>query len=240
MKFPSVTIIIPTYNEAAHLPSLLDSLHAQTHQPDAIIVADAHSTDATREIAKTHGALVIDGGKPGAGRNAGARAAQTELLYFLDADVILPDAEMLERTLAAFTRMHLDIATMDICPSDGVAIDRLSLHVYNRYVRKIVSWRPHAAGASILVRRRLHEALQGFDETITFAEDHDYARRAAQKGLFGMLPSACYVATSMRRSKRDGRLLMIFKWITAELHLLFLGPIRHEHFHYDLGEKEKK
>lgn len=239
MSLPTVTIIIPTYNEATHLPLLFDSLRAQIHQPDAIIVADARSTDPTRNIAESYGATVIDGGKPGAGRNAGARIAQTELLYFLDADVVFPDPEMLERTLTAFTEMQLDIATMDICPSDGIAIDRLSLHVYNRYVRKIISRHPHAAGASILVRRTLHEALRGFDETITFAEDHDYARRAVRKGRFGMLPESCYVATSMRRSERDGRLLMIFKWITAELHLLFLGPIRHEHFHYDLGEKEK-
>ena len=84
-----VSIVVPTKNEEAYLPILLASLRGQTFQDFEIIVADAHSTDRTREIALQAGAKVVDGGMPGPGRNRGAAVAQGEIIFFFDADVIL-------------------------------------------------------------------------------------------------------------------------------------------------------
>ena len=94
-----LTIVIPTKNEEAYLPRLLESIQGQTLKPSEIIVADAHSTDATREIARAHGAKVVDGGMISLGRNAGARQAQTDFILFLDADVELRDPEFSRRLL---------------------------------------------------------------------------------------------------------------------------------------------
>lgn len=240
MKLPSVTLIIPTFNEEEYLPALLTSIREQTHQPEAIIIADAHSTDQTRAIAKAFGAQVVDGGMPGAGRNAGARAATTDLLFFLDADAVFSHPEMLERCLKSMQRLHLEIATMDIHPSDGTVFDALLFRLYNRYVRTTVSVRPHASGAAILVTRALHDRIQGFDETITLAEDMDYAKRAAKKGKFGMLPRSCSVRTSIRRMERDGRLATMAKILVGEAHMVLLGPIRHKKIPYTFGYKKKK
>ena len=88
---PTLTIVIPTLNEAERLPDLLGTLSRQTRRPDQIVVADAGSTDDTRTVAEQHGAQVVDGGKPAAGRNAGARVATGELILFLDADDELDD-----------------------------------------------------------------------------------------------------------------------------------------------------
>ena len=54
--------MIPTKNEADELPTLLRSIRRQTTQPREIIVADANSTDGTREIARQFGARVVEGG----------------------------------------------------------------------------------------------------------------------------------------------------------------------------------
>lgn len=62
---PRISIVIPTLNEAAYLSTLLDSLKTQTFRGFEIIVADANSTDRTREIALEHGARVVQGGMPG-------------------------------------------------------------------------------------------------------------------------------------------------------------------------------
>jgi glycosyltransferase involved in cell wall biosynthesis len=104
MRAPSgVTVVIPTFNEADRLPVLLAHLDAQTIAPDEVIVADACSSDDTRAIAIAHGARVVEGGMPGPGRNAGAKAARSDLLLFMDADAA-PAPEFLERAVAEFRR----------------------------------------------------------------------------------------------------------------------------------------
>ncbi|MEN6592532.1 MAG: glycosyltransferase family A protein, partial [Methanobacterium sp.] len=57
-----ISIIIPTYNEEEYLPYLLESIKRQDFTDYEVIVADAHSTDKTREIAKSFGAKIVDGG----------------------------------------------------------------------------------------------------------------------------------------------------------------------------------
>ena len=81
-----ISIVIPAYNEERYLPILLDCIKKQTYKNHEIIVADANSTDSTRQIAKKYGCKVVKGGMPGIGRNNGAKAAKGEMLLFLDAD----------------------------------------------------------------------------------------------------------------------------------------------------------
>ncbi|HYW82037.1 MAG TPA: glycosyltransferase, partial [Spirochaetia bacterium] len=54
-----VSIVIPTFNEAAYLPRLLSSISAQDFRDREIIVADNGSRDGTRDVAKKHGARVV-------------------------------------------------------------------------------------------------------------------------------------------------------------------------------------
>src|SRR5688500_14604573 len=85
-----LSIIIPTVNEAAQLPATLASLQAQT-VPHEVIVADAQSTDATRDIAMRAGAAVIESPRRqrAAQMNTGAAAARGDALLFLHADTRL-------------------------------------------------------------------------------------------------------------------------------------------------------
>ena len=75
-----LSVIIPTLNEIAYLPQLLDALAKQTRLPDEIIVADAGSKDGTAELAQSRGVRFVHGGMPAVGRNAGARAAKGHAL----------------------------------------------------------------------------------------------------------------------------------------------------------------
>jgi glycosyltransferase involved in cell wall biosynthesis len=60
--FPRVSFIMPTLNVEALLDNALSSIIRQTYPRDRyeIILADAHSTDRTREIAAKYGAIVLD------------------------------------------------------------------------------------------------------------------------------------------------------------------------------------
>lgn len=229
-----LTIVIPTKNEERYLPHLLESIKKQTLQPAEVIVADAHSTDGTREVARALGARVVDGGLISYGRNAGAREAKTDFLLFLDADVELRDPEFLEKAVGEMLERKLDLATCDVFPLSDQFIDHFLHKAYNTYARAWGAMYPHAPGFCLLVRRKLHEKLRGFDEQITFCEDHDYARRATAHGVFGFLRST-KIPVSIRRLDRDGRMKIAIKYMLAELHLAFLGPIRHNKFHYTFG-----
>ena len=76
-----ISIIIPTYNEEDYLPALLKSIQRQNFKDLEVIVADAHSTDKTLEIAKKYNCKIVPGGLPAVGRNNGAKIAQGELSY---------------------------------------------------------------------------------------------------------------------------------------------------------------
>ncbi|MFA6130683.1 MAG: glycosyltransferase [Patescibacteria group bacterium] len=234
----TLSVVIPTKNEEDYLPLLLASIKKQTFQPKEVIVADAHSTDHTSEIAKKAGARVVEGGMPGPGRNRGAKIATGDLLLFLDADVVLRDNEMLEKTLKEFERQGLDIGTPLILPLSQKTIDIFFHKIYNRYVLFLGKHWPHAPGFFILVKRSVHEHIHGFDEQITLAEDHDYAMRAAKIGKFGIMKNI-FVPVSVRRFDKDGRLTIAMKYFFGELHLIFLGPIKHNKFKYEFGYKKK-
>jgi len=234
-----VSIVIPTLNEEECLPKLLASIRAQTLQPHEIIVADAGSKDKTREVAESYGARVVQGGMPGPGRNRGADAATGEILLFLDADVELWDNDFLERSIGEFLERKLDIATCDVYPISPSKLDHVMHKAYNTYVRVRGASFPHVPGFCIFVYRSLHHKICGFDETVTFCEDHDYGKRAAQIGSFGFLKSKA-VPVSTRRLQRDGRMTIAVKFALAELHLQFIGPIRHDKFKYTFGHKKGK
>ena len=80
-----VSIVIPTFNEADSIGHVLREFPA-AYRAD-LIVADGGSTDGTQEIARAHGARVIDAGR-GYGRACalGAQAATGEVIVFLDGD----------------------------------------------------------------------------------------------------------------------------------------------------------
>ena len=86
---PQISVIIPAYNEAAHLPRLLARL--QLLNVAQIIVADGGSSDATTAIARAAGAMAVVGARGrGPQQNLGARNASGEVLWFLHADCLPP------------------------------------------------------------------------------------------------------------------------------------------------------
>ena len=234
-----LSVVIPTKNEALFLPKLLASIKRQTVHPSEVIVADAQSTDETRAIAESFGARVVEGGMPGPGRNAGAKVAKGDVLLFLDADVELRDAKFLEASLKEMDRRSLDIATCNVFPLSDDWVDHVMHKAYNIYARAWGEVFPHAPGFCMFIRSALHKKIKGFDESVVFCEDHDYAARASQYGSFGILKSK-KIPVSIRRLDRDGRVNIAMKYILAELHLAMLGPIRHNKFNYTFGYAKKR
>ena len=86
-KFPNLSIIIPTLNEANHLPLLFADLNAWPYDFDLKIV-DGGSSDLTISIAKIQGITIVNNLEPNRGSQLriGASKAKGEWLLFLHAD----------------------------------------------------------------------------------------------------------------------------------------------------------
>jgi glycosyltransferase involved in cell wall biosynthesis len=83
-----VSAVIPAYQAAEFLTEAIASVRAQTRPPAEIVVVDDGSTDATADIARAAGTVVVRQANagPGAARNAGALAASRPWIAYLDAD----------------------------------------------------------------------------------------------------------------------------------------------------------
>lgn len=81
-----IGVVIPTRNEAGALPAVLDAMPGFV---DAVAIGDFRSTDGTQEIARRHGAIVVDVPKPGYGSACLAAIAAlppVDILVFVDGD----------------------------------------------------------------------------------------------------------------------------------------------------------
>lgn len=189
MQQPTLlSIIIPTYNEAEYLPTLLDCLHKQTWKNFEVIIADNNSIDFTRKLAENFGAKVVKGGWPGVARNQGSKHTNASLILFLDADVTI-DINFLARTLIEFDQLNLDLANFRFgFPWPNL----LAAFVYQLWnlvqpltLKRKSKW---ASGAGILIKRSVFEKLGGFNETLRYGEDVNLINRAcAQRKRFGIL-----------------------------------------------------
>jgi len=82
---PSVTILIPAFNEEDIITETILNMREQTYPIQEIVVADDHSTDRTGEISKKIGVRVVRTPK-----NTGAKSrAQNYALNFIDTDVVV-------------------------------------------------------------------------------------------------------------------------------------------------------
>jgi glycosyltransferase involved in cell wall biosynthesis len=102
---PRISFILPTLNAEALLDNCLASVARQNYPHDKIeiILADAHSTDRTREIAKKYGAIVLDddGKNMEEGKRLALRSASGEYIVFVDADNEITHADYIELAVKA-------------------------------------------------------------------------------------------------------------------------------------------
>ncbi|CAM2820800.1 glycosyltransferase family 2 protein [Rariglobus hedericola] len=89
---PRLSLCMIVRNEAANLPACLDSVRDLASD---IVVVDTGSTDSTCEIARQHGARIINAewtGDFSSARNLALAEARGEWILVLDADEVLPVA----------------------------------------------------------------------------------------------------------------------------------------------------
>ncbi len=92
MQKPSVSIVIPAYNEEGQLALCLEAIARQTVKPLQVIVVDNNSTDNTAAIARTYPFVTLLGEAkqgPAYARDRGFNAARGDIIGRLDSDSII-------------------------------------------------------------------------------------------------------------------------------------------------------
>ena len=173
---PLVSVIIPSKNSECTITDCLVSIISQSHKPIEIIVVDCVSTDLTREIAQRMGALVVShDGERSVAKNLGAKIANGEYLFFVDADQKL-SPDLIETCVKTIDGVDGVVITDQDISKDTI-VSRL---VASR--RKILSYDPLNV-ASRFVRKEAFDRLGGFDLDLYVGEDLDLHRRLLLNGF---------------------------------------------------------
>jgi len=177
----SVTLVIPGRNCASTLDRCLSSVVPlkESGQLSEIIFVNDGSTDVTAEIASRYPVRVLTGtGQgPGAARNLGWQAADTELIWFIDSDCVAePDA--LEKLLPHMSEPQVagvGGSYNNLYPDSLIAtLIHEEIVARHRAMEREVDF---LATFNVVYRRNVLDATGGFDESLKLAQDAELAYR---------------------------------------------------------------
>ncbi len=203
---PLVSVIVPTFDEQAELPGVLDHLHGLPGRFE-VLVADGGSCDDTVAIAAAHpvGARVLSEGDGRAGQlNAAAADARGELLLFLHADSRLPPRAW-EALAAAYRDGSIAGGNFTLRFDGDDPLSRVLTRAYALQRRRGYYY----GDSSVWVRREVFEALGGY-RPLAIMDDYDFVRRLERHGPTARLPGPAL--TSPRRWRRIGVPRTLVSW----------------------------
>ncbi|HWP23042.1 MAG TPA: glycosyltransferase [Candidatus Binatia bacterium] len=159
-NIPTVTVVIPCFNDGDYLSEALQSVYAQTFQPSEILVIDDGSTEpGTVKILKSLDLSRVKTihqenlGLPAA-RNTGLRSAGGKYVYFLDADDVI-DPECLATLAQMLESNDAVAATSAVRISGGPEHGRVWGKPYNPYLILVCNqW-----SAGLMLRREATRRL---------------------------------------------------------------------------------
>lgn len=235
---PTVSAIIPTWNRADLLESILTNLKTQTRPPEQILVVDNGSTDATPIVIRESEAdsIVFPENRGFAvAVNEGIRRAKSDWILIINNDVVL-EPVWLERLLSSAEQENASFAVGKLLrPDDRTTMDGS----WDLISRAAYAWRcgfEHRDGAVWSVKRKITSApmtaalfrreifdIVGLLETRfeSYYEDVDFGLRCALAGLTGIYDPAA-VALHMSKTtlgKRSARVM----FLTARNQVLLLA-----------------
>lgn len=173
--WPPVSVVVCTHNGQRTLDECLARLGDLTYPDYEVIVVNDGSGDASAEIARRHGAILIQTEHRGLGhaRNKGIEAARGEIVAFLDDDAY-PDCDWLHY-VAALLRAngHAGVGGPNIPPEDDGFLAECVATAPGGPIHVLVSDREaeHVPGCNMAFRTDVLEEVGGFDERFETAGD---------------------------------------------------------------------
>lgn len=211
---PSVTVIIPVYNDAARLASCLQSLASQDYpgEVDVLVVDNGSSDHPNRALAGHPKVRLLDEARPGsyAARNRALAEARGAVLAFTDADC-LPQPGWLSagvRALLARPGIGLVGGPVELFPAGsddarGLTLAETHEAVYGFPQEDYVRRGHFSATANLLTTRAVVERVGPFPEGVRSGGDQAWGRLVHAAGLEAVYEPAAVVRHPMRRELRE-------------------------------------
>jgi len=224
---PLVSIITPSYNQAAYLEQTIQSVLAQEYTPLEYLVVDGGSTDGSLEIIQKYAPRLAwwaserDAGQADA-INKGLRRANGEIIAWLNSDdLYLPGA--VSQAVAAFQAepgvglVFGDAVTIDTA---GLQLNRLSFG--NWGLDELVCFRIICQPA-VFMRRQVLEQAGHLDPSYHYMLDHQLWLRIAQIAPIRHIPQVWAAARHHPGAKNVAQpagfgqeTLRVLAWMEAE------------------------
>ncbi len=191
---PTVSLVTPSFNQAAYLASTLRSVIDQNYPRLEYFVQDGGSSDGSVDVLRAHGDRLTawesksDGGQSQA-INLGMRRTTGEIMAYLNSDDLL-----LPGSLAYVARYFTENPDVDVVYGHRVLIDSQGLEI-GRWVLpphddSVITYADFIPQETMFWRRRAWDAAGGqIDESFRFAMDWDLILRFREAGMrFVRLP----------------------------------------------------
>ena len=182
----AVTVVVPVYNDPTGIAATLSSL--DTQPVEQIIVVDNDSTDQTPDVVQSHDddqiTLLEEHAIQGsyAARNTGIRAADTEILAFLDADMTVTEG-WLKRAVQTFQHTDADYmgCNVELTLPEDTLVGRYNARTgfpVEQYLEK----EHYAPTCALLVKREVFEDVGRFDARLISGGDREFGERVHEAG----------------------------------------------------------
>lgn len=184
-------------DEARSLPQLLDSLAAQTFQPDEVVIVDGGSTDGTPDVARAYAGKLplrlVE--RPGAniseGRNAAIREAAHEIVAVTDAGVRLDPGWLEALTRPLRDDPDIDVASGFFLPDPQSAFERAMGATVLPTVEDVKPETFLPSSRSVAFRKAAWRSVGGYPEWLDYSEDLVFDIRLKERGCrFAFVPEA--------------------------------------------------
>ncbi|MDX1764294.1 MAG: TIGR04283 family arsenosugar biosynthesis glycosyltransferase [bacterium] len=208
MATPLLSVIVPTLNEAGHLPALLSDIGSQRNMDLEVLVGDGGSSDATESIAQTHGARFVPAKRGRASQmNEAARQARGDYLLFVHADSRIHDRSLLQNAVADLVHNMEESGRQAVAghfPLRFIRKEPGHTMAYRYMEEKSAFNRVNTTNGDqgFLLSRAFFQKLGGFNDTLPFLEDQELAERIRRNGIWITLPGILH--TSARRFEIEG------------------------------------
>ncbi len=200
---PTVSVVIIALNEEGTIRRCIKSVLDQTVVVDEIVVVDGGSTDYTMryvaDLNRSHGdvlSTVEEPDTPNRGpafaRNTGAERTSSDLVLFLNGDVIL-GPEYLARLLAEMDDRQLDAVSGRLWNVRSTLVNGLANvnHALEYSNAKVDGNEPPLRSHALLVNASTFWRVGGYEPALPSGEDEDLHRRLKALGIrFGVCESA--------------------------------------------------
>lgn len=197
-----LSIVIPAHNEQQTISGVLRSLAQQDRISDCqVLVIDGGSSDGTPDIAAAFPFVEVITARQGLAlqMNRGAEAAQGRALWFLHADVTIPNSATVSYILEALAEPGV---------VGGACQFQIRGHdLYYKLINSLVNMRSRWLGRAygdqgIFVRKDVFQRVGGFRDVP--CTDLDMFLRLREEGELRIIHSI--VATSARTWQRYGKI----------------------------------